>query len=151
MRGILKLAVPLALLAQVGLAEGACDRACLIDTAKAVAMGGAAAEARTTLNGEVVAADTAWGLGASDVHVHNAYADEGSGQVMVVGTGTGADGAPAIFGLRAKVADGKEVVRHYDPRSLYLFEAFKVVDGKVAQIEATMRDLAFEQVIDWPN
>jgi hypothetical protein len=287
MRGISKLAVPLAVLAQVGLAEGACDRACLIDTAKAVAMGGAAAEARTTLNGEVVAADTAWGLGASDVHVHNAYADEDTGQVMVVGTGTGADGAPAIFGLRAKVAegtvveaewmvtkdgeaslfpreipvatdpqfgdivpegqrsspetmiqlantyfdgiektegsdlaitegcnrvengiqmthskrfpdmhcntmslfsyiprveqrrfpiideergvvvaivmfqipeadivrvrDGKEVVRHYDPRSLYLFEAFKVVDGKVAQIEATMRDLAFEQVIDWPN
>jgi len=281
----MKLAVPLVLLAQVGLANDSCDRACLIDKATAVAMGGMAEGARTTLNGDVVGADKAWSIGASDLHVHNAYADADTGQVMVVGTGTGADGAPAIFGLRAKVdggavteaewmvthdgeaslfprqipvatdaqfdavvpedqrsspekmielantyfdgiektegsdlaitdgcnrvengiqmthskrfpdmhcntmslfsyiprveqrrfpiideergvvvaivmfqipeadivrvRDGKEVTRHYDPRSLYLFEAFKVVDDKVAHIEATMRDLTFEKQIDW--
>ncbi|NIQ97146.1 MAG: hypothetical protein GWN87_25420, partial [Desulfuromonadales bacterium] len=46
--------------------------------------------------------------------------------------------------------DGETVVRHYDPRSLYLFEAFKIRDGRVQQIEATMRDLEYGLTLDWP-
>lgn len=283
---VMKIVVPLVFAAQMAQAND-CDRTCLIDKASAVAMGDAASKARTTQNGDVVDAAVAWGAGASDVNIHNAYADANSGQVMVVGTGTGADGDPAIFGLRAKVEggevteaewmvtkdgeaslfpraipvahdptfdgivpegqrsspekmielsntyfdgiektdgsdlavtetcervengiqmthskrfpnmhcnslklfsyipvveqrrfpiideergivvaivmfqipeadivrirDGKEVVRHYDPRSLYLFEAFKVVGDEVEQIEATMRNLEFEKQIDWPK
>lgn len=285
MRTILTGLVPFVLATQVTMAATACDRDCLIETATGLAKGQDPGGARITENGDVVEASAAWGAGASDVVVHNAYADADRGQVMVVGTGSGADGAPAIFGLRAKVEDGaatemewmvtqdgeaslfpreipvttdaqfdevvpeesratpermvelantyfdgiemtdgsalpvadncnrvengiqmthserfpdmhcnslglfayiprveqrrfpiideergvvvaivmfqipeadiertrngETTVRHYDPRSLYLFEAFKVADDQVQQIEATMRDLEFEKVIDW--
>ncbi|MBF9035728.1 hypothetical protein HKCCE2091_15880 [Rhodobacterales bacterium HKCCE2091] len=277
---------PFLLLALPAFAQDGCDRTCLIDTATALAEGGDASAARVTENGVETAAAETWGAGASGIHVHNAYADAAAGQAIVVGTGTGADGAPAIFGLRVRVEDGapteaewlvthdgeaslfpreipvatdgrfeetvpedrrvprdrmielantyfdgielsdgaalpvdadcnrvengirmthserfpdmhcntlglftyipvveqrrfpvvdeergvvvaivmfqipeadiervvngETTVRHYDPRSLYLFEAFKVSDDDVDQIEATMRDLEFEQQIDWP-
>lgn len=286
MKMMLKYVVPLILAGQVGLANESCDRACLIDAATAIATGGDVSSARVTQNGVVIAAGDGWAAGASDINIHNAYADAKNGQVMVVGTGTGADGEATIFGLRAKIdgttaseaewmitrkgeaslfpraipvandprfdaivptdqrsspemmiklantyfdgiektdgsdlavaetcnrvengiqmthskrfpdmhcnslglfsyipvveqrrfpiidedrgivvaivmfqipeadiermRDGKKVVRHYDPRSLYLFEAFKVINDEVDQIEATMRNLSFEQQIDWP-
>ena len=89
MRRLMILAMPLMLLAQVAQAED-CERTWLIDRATALAKGEIAGEARTTHNGDVVDASAVWAAGAKDVHIHNAYADAGAGQVMVVGTGTGA-------------------------------------------------------------
>lgn len=270
----------------VNIGAVACDRDCLIEAGKVLAMGGDVGAARVTENGIDVAAAQAWGHRATGIDVHNAYADQDNGQVMVVGTGTGADGEAAVFGLRAlisdgaaqevewmvthkgeaslfprqlpiahdstfdsivpedqratpermielaniyfdgieisngdalpvsegcnrvengiqmthskrfpdmhcntlglftyipvveqrrfpiidedrgivaaivmfqipeadivRIRDGKEVVRHYDPRSLYLFEAFKVIGDEVHQIEATMRNLEYGQEIPWP-
>ena len=45
---------------------------------------------------------------------------------------------------------GQKVMRSYTPRSLYLFEAFKVADGAIEHIEATMRNLDYGAKIDWP-
>ncbi|MGH1368935.1 MAG: hypothetical protein ACRBCL_09975 [Maritimibacter sp.] len=286
MKHIVKWLVPALMLGQAAFAQTDCDRSCLIDAATTLAQGGAAPLARQTENGEVISADHSWAIGAHAIDIHNAYADPSAGQVMVVGTGTGADGEPAIFGLRAKieagearelewmvtkegeaslfpralpvapdpqfhdsveegartsgarmielaniyfdgieisdgaalpvsdtcnrvengiqmthskrfpdmhcnalglfryiptveqrrfpivdelhgvvvaivmfqipeadferVVDGKTTLRHYEPRSLYLFEAFKIANDEVQQIEATMRDLAFGQQLDWP-
>jgi len=268
----------------------ACDRACLIHTAQAVFERHELAEdARLTENGQVIALKDSWLASASDVHFHNAYADEHAGQVMIVGTGQSQlDGEPkaAVFGLRAKIRatkaeelellvardgeaslfpamlpvetdarydqtlpkaeradaetmiglanryfdgiqaagdpglpvaegcnrvengvqttrnprfndlrcntlevfvyipvveqrrfpivdeergvlagivvfqipggdyeyelNGQKVMRSYTPRSLYLFEAFKISDGVIQQIEATMRNLDYGAKIDWP-
>ena len=48
-----------------------------------------------------------------------------------------------------RVINGQETVRHYDPRSLFLFEAFKVVDGKIEKIEATMRNVPLGAKTGW--
>lgn len=265
-----------------------CDRDCLIERARALLNDTAGAEdARVTQNGTLVAAADSWLNGATDLHIHNAYADADHGQVMLAGTGRDPDGTAAIFGLRVKlermqarelellvahdgeaslfpsslpietdsryadsvpedsrdsaetmiglanryfdgieasgdpglpVADdcnrvengmqttrnprfgdlrcnslepfvyipvveqrrfpivdeergvtaaivvfqipggdyelelnGEKVMRSYTPRALYLFEAFKVADGKIQQIEATMRNLDYGAAIDWPT
>lgn len=47
--------------------------------------------------------------------------------------------------------NGQKVMRSYTPRSLYLFEAFKVSNGVIQQIEATMRNLDYGAEIDWPS
>lgn len=46
--------------------------------------------------------------------------------------------------------NGMKVMRSYTPRSLYLFEAFKISDGVIQHIEATMRNLDYGAKIDWP-
>jgi hypothetical protein len=46
--------------------------------------------------------------------------------------------------------NGQKVMRSYTPRSLYLFEAFKVAGGVIQHIEATMRNLDYGAKIDWP-
>jgi hypothetical protein len=46
--------------------------------------------------------------------------------------------------------NGQKVMRSYTPRSLYLFEAFKISGGVIQQIEATMRNLEHGAKIDWP-
>lgn len=88
-----------------------CARACLIDAAKhALAHVGDAADARITENGAVVQASEAWLTRVSDVHVHNAYADERRGQVMLVGSAQEpgrSEGTAAVFGMRAKIEQGK--------------------------------------------
>lgn len=48
-----------------------------------------------------------------------------------------------------RIVNGQETVRHYEPRSLFLFEAFKVVDGKIEQIEATMRNTPLGAALGW--
>ena len=40
-------------------------------------------------------------------------------------------------------------MRHYEPRSLFLFEAFKIVDGRIEQIEATMRNVPLGAPTGW--
>jgi hypothetical protein len=86
----------------------ACDRECLIRTAKSLfERPELARDARFTENGQVIALDASWLSSAREVHVHNAYADARAGQVMIVGTALSerSDGAdkPAVFGLRAKI------------------------------------------------
>jgi hypothetical protein len=48
-----------------------------------------------------------------------------------------------------RVINSQETMRHYDPRSLFLFEAFKIVDGKIAKIEATMRNVPLGTSMGW--
>lgn len=48
-----------------------------------------------------------------------------------------------------RIINGQETMRHYEPRSLFLFEAFKVVDGKIAKIEATMRNVPLGTSMGW--
>jgi hypothetical protein len=48
-----------------------------------------------------------------------------------------------------RVVNGQETTRHYEPRSLFLFEAFKIVDGKIEQIEATMRNVPLGAPTGW--
>lgn len=48
-----------------------------------------------------------------------------------------------------RIVNGQETTRHYDPRSLFLFEAFKIVDGKIEQIEATMRNVPLGASTGW--
>jgi hypothetical protein len=48
-----------------------------------------------------------------------------------------------------RMVNGQETTRHYDPRSIFLFEAFKVVDGKIVQIEATMRNVPLGAKSGW--
>jgi len=48
-----------------------------------------------------------------------------------------------------RIINGQETMRHYEPRSLYLIEAFKIIDGKIVQIEATMRNLPLGAPIGW--
>ena len=48
-----------------------------------------------------------------------------------------------------RVVNGQETTRHYEPRSLFLFEAFKLVDGKIEQIEATMRNVPLGAKSGW--
>jgi hypothetical protein len=48
-----------------------------------------------------------------------------------------------------RIVNGQETTRHYDPRSLFLFEAFKIVDGKIHQIEATMRNVPLGAPTGW--
>ena len=266
--------------------RAACDRACLIRTAQeAFERPELAATARLTQNGSEIALADSWLTQAAERHFHNAYADENTGEVLVVGTAM-SETERAVFGLRAKleaaglqelelmvvregeaslfpetlpietdkrfeeivpeaerdsgeamialanryfdgiqaagdpalpVADGcnrvengtqttrnprfsdlrcntlevfvyipvveqrrfpivdqqrgvvvsivmfqipggdyeyelngQKVMRSYTPRSLYLFEAFKISSGVIHQIEATMRNLDYGAKIDWP-
>ncbi len=48
-----------------------------------------------------------------------------------------------------RMVNGAETTRHYDPRSLFLFEAFKIVEGKIARIEATMRNVPLGTSMGW--
>jgi hypothetical protein len=48
-----------------------------------------------------------------------------------------------------RMVNGQETTRHYEPRSLFLFEAFKIVDGKIEQIEATMRNVPLGAQTGW--
>jgi hypothetical protein len=48
-----------------------------------------------------------------------------------------------------RVINGEETTRHYDPRSIIMFEAFKVVDGKIALIEAAMRNVPLGTSMGW--
>jgi hypothetical protein len=48
-----------------------------------------------------------------------------------------------------RIVNGQETTRHYEPRSLFLFEAFKIVDGKIEQIEATMRNVPLGAPTGW--
>jgi hypothetical protein len=48
-----------------------------------------------------------------------------------------------------RVVNGQETTRHYEPRSLFLFEAFRIVDGKIEQIEATMRNVPLGASSGW--
>lgn len=85
-----------------------CDRDCLIQIAEAsVGAAEISADARVTENGQDIDWSDSWASGATSVNVHNAYVDSrDSGQVMIAGTAVGADGEPAMFGLRARVLDG---------------------------------------------
>jgi len=49
-----------------------------------------------------------------------------------------------------RVVDGMPTTRHYDPRSLFLMEAFKIVDGRMRQVEATMRNMPLGASMGWP-
>ena len=48
-----------------------------------------------------------------------------------------------------RVVDGEKMLRHYDPRSLFLMEAFKIEDGKIRLIEATMRNMPLGTSMGW--
>ena len=48
-----------------------------------------------------------------------------------------------------RIVNGQETTRHYEPRSLFLFEAFKIVDGRIEQIEATMRNVPLGAPTGW--
>lgn len=48
-----------------------------------------------------------------------------------------------------RIVNGQETTRHYEPRSLFLFEAFKIVDGRIEQIEATMRNVPLGAKTGW--
>lgn len=97
--------------AGVRAASDACDRDCLIRGAKQLLeMPELAEGARITQNGSEIALADSWLSRASQLHFHNAYADEKRGQVLVVGTAqTQRDGEtkPTVFGLRAKLQGGK--------------------------------------------
>lgn len=87
-------------------ASEACDRACLIRTAKEIferpELG---ADARLTENGSEITLSDSWLSQASALQFHNAYADENTGQVLVVGTAE--TDPPTVFGLRAKIKAAK--------------------------------------------
>jgi hypothetical protein len=48
-----------------------------------------------------------------------------------------------------RVVDGMMTTRHYDPRALFLIEAFKIENGKVRLIEATMRNMPLGSTMGW--
>lgn len=48
-----------------------------------------------------------------------------------------------------RIVDGKETMREYKPRSLLLMEAFKIVDGKIRHIQATMRNVPLGAPTGW--
>ena len=48
-----------------------------------------------------------------------------------------------------RVVDGMKTMRHYDPRALFLFEGFKIENGKVRLIEATMRNMPLGSTMGW--
>lgn len=48
-----------------------------------------------------------------------------------------------------RIVNGQETTRHYEPRSLFLFEAFKIVNGRIEQIEATMRNMPLGAQTGW--
>ena len=106
-------------------ASEACDRACLIHTAEEILeRPELAAEARFTENGSEIALADSWlsRASTSELEFHSAYADESTGQVLVVGTAQ--TDPPAVFGLRAKIeaAAAKEVelmVVHEGEASLF--------------------------------
>jgi hypothetical protein len=50
-----------------------------------------------------------------------------------------------------RIMDGMKSTRHYDPRSLFLMEAFKIEDGKIRQINATMRNMPLGSSMGWPG
>ena len=88
--------------------DSACDRACLTDVAHATVSGarGLAPAARFTENGQVVARADSWLARASQVDIHDEYADASHGAVIMVGTGQDSDGRASVFGLRLQVAAG---------------------------------------------
>ncbi len=52
-------------------------------------------------------------------------------------------------GEYVRVINGQETTRRYEPRALFLFESFKVVDGKIEMIEATMRNMPLDSKMGW--
>ena len=263
--------------------QQACDRSCRLGAAQTVAQTGAfPAGARVTENGTVVSGAT-WLQGATSISIHAEYAAANDDEAIIAGTGTGADGKPAVFGLRIehgpapeaelivaregeaslappsiplkrdtrfdaivpkaqrtpaaqmiaaaeayfdgiesdvgsaipivascervengvqtthsarftnlacnsmepfayitevrdrrypvvdeergvvvgfgafnipggdykRIVNGQETTRRYEPRSLFLFEAFKIIDGKIVQIEATMRNVPLGAPTGW--
>jgi hypothetical protein len=124
--------------------SGACDRACLIRTAQELfvnpTLGSAA---RFTQNGSEIELAESWLSQAADPHFHNAYADEQSGQVLVVGTASSqVDGAtkPAVFGLRAKL----------NGTTAEELELMVVLEGDASLFPASLpiaTDARFEQIV----
>jgi hypothetical protein len=86
-----------------------CDRACLIAAAQSLFEHPERGQgARLTENGRQITLRDSWLSSAPKVQFHNAYADEAHGQVMVIGSASAQDAdKPAVFGLRAKLKDGK--------------------------------------------
>jgi hypothetical protein len=50
-----------------------------------------------------------------------------------------------------RVVDGMETSRHYDSRSLFLIEGFKIEDGQIKLIEATMRNMPVGTSMGWSD
>jgi hypothetical protein len=48
-----------------------------------------------------------------------------------------------------RVMNGMMTTRHYDPRALFLIEAFKIESGKIRLIEATMRNMPLGSTMGW--
>lgn len=48
-----------------------------------------------------------------------------------------------------RVVDGMKTTRHYDPRSLFLIEGFKIERGQIRLIEATMRNMPLGTSMGW--
>jgi hypothetical protein len=87
-----------------------CANACQITRAEDLAAGKTSLSPKTkiTENGVLITPGMSWLAGAKSVHIHGAYAQAsiGASQALVLGTGVGADGRPAVFGLRI-VDDGR--------------------------------------------
>jgi hypothetical protein len=79
-----------------------CDRGCLVDAARAIALGSSApsSDARVTENGAEMSIDETWLKRAHDVDIHGEYADEATRTAIVIGTGRDDDDRPTVFGLR---------------------------------------------------
>ena len=89
--------------------QPACDRSCRLALAQTIAVTGQyPIGARVTQNGTEVAGDI-WLRGASNVNIHAQYAAADDDEAIIAGTGTGADGTPAVFGLRVRNAATPEV------------------------------------------
>jgi hypothetical protein len=84
-----------------------CNEDCLIGRATDIATGKEklSPKSRIVENGQLIAPGKAWFKGAKSIKLHGSYAwlTPGAANAMVVGTGTGADGRPAIFGLRTRI------------------------------------------------
>jgi hypothetical protein len=48
-----------------------------------------------------------------------------------------------------RIVDGMTTTRHYDPRSLFLIEGFKIERGTIRLIEATMRNMPLGTSMGW--
>jgi hypothetical protein len=104
MRAVLGLATLVLVSGCASSPTAACDRACrLAAVRKAVTTGALPASTKFTENGVVRSSEASWLKGATKVAVHGEYADSGGEHAIVVGTATGADRRPAVFGLRLRL------------------------------------------------
>jgi hypothetical protein len=94
---------------QAASADTTCDRACLIDVAHTTARGTRSLPptARFTENGQVMAYASSWLARASQLDIHDEYADPEHGAVIAVGSGLDSDGRSSVFGLRLQLSAGK--------------------------------------------